>query len=162
MKTKTIVDATDATLETEEQAKIRELEERLAALEGKVDGNREGLDNDFHDLAVNDINDRNRVDALEERLAAAERALQTLSNTLHVIDATSLLSLYSLIKTDNLRQPNFTNNQDIIDSGCSDAINRMMKTVVKVNAAEAERKSKQTKAIKDMMEKQNVSADTSE
>ena len=77
------------------------------------------------------------VKELEERLAAAERALQILSNTLHVIDATSLLSLYSLIKTDNLRQPNFTNNQDIIDSGCSDAINRMMKTVMKVNAAES-------------------------
>ena len=78
-----------------------------------------------------------KVKELEERLAAAERALQILSNTLHVIDATSLLSLYSLIKTDNLRQPNFTNNQDIIDSGCSDAINRMMKTVMKVNAAES-------------------------
>ena len=78
-----------------------------------------------------------KVKELEERLAAAERALQILSNTLHVIDATSLLSLYSLIKTDNLRQPNFANNQDIIDSGCSDAINRMMKTVMKVNAAES-------------------------
>lgn len=77
---------------------------------------------------------------LESRLAAAEKALAILSNTLHVIDATSLLSLYSLIKTDNLRQPNFTNNQDIIDSGCSDAINRMMKTVMKVNAAESKEK----------------------
>lgn len=77
-----------------------------------------------------------KVKELEERLAAAERAIQILSNTLHVIDATSLLSLYSLIKTDNLRQPNFESNQDIVDSGCSDAINRMMKTVVKVNAAE--------------------------
>ena len=77
-----------------------------------------------------------RVLKLEDRLAAAEKALQVLSNTLHVIDATSLLALYSLIKTDNLRQPTFTNNQDIIDSGCSDAINRMMKTVMKVNAAE--------------------------
>ena len=84
-----------------------------------------------------------KVKELEERLAAAERALQILSNTLHVIDATSLLCLYSLIKTDNLRQPTFTNNQDIIDSGCSDAINRMMKTVVKVNAAEAKTKSEE-------------------
>lgn len=77
------------------------------------------------------------VELLEKRVAALEKAVQILSNTLHVIDATSLLSLYSLIKTDNLRQPNFANNQDIIDSGCSDAINRMMKTVMKVNAAEA-------------------------
>lgn len=84
-----------------------------------------------------------KVRELEERLAAAEKALQILSNTLHVIDATSLLCLYSLIKTDNLRQPTFTNNQDIIDSGCSDAINRMMKTVVKVNAAEAKTKSEE-------------------
>lgn len=83
-----------------------------------------------------------KVKELEERLAAAERALQILSNTLHVIDATSLLSLYSLIKTDNLRQPNFTNNQDIIDSGCSDAINRMMKTVMTVNANENGKKEK--------------------
>ena len=81
-----------------------------------------------------------KVKELEERLAAAERALQILSNTLHVIDATSLLSLYSLIKTDNLRQPNFANNQDIIDSGCSDAINRMMKTVMAVNANELKNK----------------------
>lgn len=100
MATKTIKD-TDATFETAEQAKIREL---------------------------------------EERLAAAEKALAVLSNTLHVIDATSLLSLYSLIKTDNLRQPTFTCNQDIVDSGCSDAINRMMKTVVKVNANEKKEK----------------------
>lgn len=75
--------------------------------------------------------------SLEERVAALEKALQVLSNTLHVVDATALLSLYSLIKTDNLRQPTFTNNQDIIDSGCSDAINRMMKTVQLVNAAES-------------------------
>ncbi len=81
-----------------------------------------------------------KVNELEERLVAAERALQILSNTLHVIDATSLLSLYSLIKTDNLRQPNFANNQDIIDSGCSDAINRMMKTVTTVNANELKNK----------------------
>lgn len=81
-----------------------------------------------------------KVKELEERLVAAERALQILSNTIHVIDATSLLSLYSLIKTDNLRQPNFTNNQDIIDSGCSDAINRMMKTVMTVNANELKNK----------------------
>ena len=80
-----------------------------------------------------------RVIQLEERLQAAERALSILSNTLHVIDATSLLCLYSLIKTDNLRQPNFTDNQDIIDSGCSDAINRMMKTVMEVNAAESKK-----------------------
>lgn len=76
------------------------------------------------------------MEKLEERVAALEKAVAILSNTLHVIDATSLLSLYSLIKTDNLRQPNFTNNQDIIDSGCSDAINRMMKTVTIVNANE--------------------------
>lgn len=76
------------------------------------------------------------MEKLEERVAALEKALDILSNTLHVIDATSLLSLYSLIKTDNLRQPNFESNQDIIDSGCSDAINRMMKTVTIVNANE--------------------------
>ena len=81
-----------------------------------------------------------KVKELEERLAAAEKAVAVLSNTLHVIDATSLLSLYSLIKTDNLRQPNFANNQDIIDSGCSDAINRMMKTVMTVNANELKNK----------------------
>lgn len=83
------------------------------------------------------MNDNNNIANLLERLVALEKAVAILSNTLHVIDATSLLSLYSLIKTDNLRQPNFANNQDIIDSGCSDAINRMMKTVMKVNAAES-------------------------
>lgn len=93
-----------------------------------------------------------KVKELEERLAAAEKAIAVLSNTLHVIDATALLSLYSLIKTDNLRQPNFESNQDIVDSGCSDAINRMMKTVMKVNAMEA--------ALKDL-EKQDAPTDTS-
>lgn len=80
------------------------------------------------------------VKELEERLAAAERAIAVLSNTLHVVDATALLSLYSLIKTDNLRQPDFKSNQDIIDSGCSDAINRMMKTVVIINGNEKNEK----------------------
>lgn len=88
---------------------------------------------------MSDLHNTNTIKELEERLAALEKAVAVLSNTLHVIDATSLLSLYSLIKTDNLRQPNFTNNQDIIDSGCSDAINRMMKTVMKVNAAESKK-----------------------
>lgn len=75
-------------------------------------------------------------DNINERLAALEKAVAVLSNTLHVVDATALLALYSLIKTDNLRQPTFTNNQDIIDSGCSDAINRMMKTISLVNVKE--------------------------
>ena len=89
--------------------------------------------------------------SLEERVAALEKALTILSNTLHVIDATSLLSLYSLISTQNLRQPNFTSNQDIIDSGCSDAINRMMKTVMKVNANELKnKKSKDNNGKEDL------------
>lgn len=70
-----------------------------------------------------------KVKDLEDRLAAAEKALAILSNTLHVIDAASLLAVYSLIKTDNLRQPDFKSKQDVIDSGCSDAITRMLKTV---------------------------------
>lgn len=85
------------------------------------------------------MNDNNNIANLLDRVVALEKAVQILSNTLHVIDATSLLSLYSLIKTDNLKQPTFTNNQDIIDSGCSDAINRMMKTVALVNAAESKK-----------------------
>lgn len=89
---------------------------------------------------MSDLHTTNTIKELEERLAALEKAVAILSNTLHVIDATSLLSLYSLIKTDNLRQPNFANNQDIIDSGCSDAINRMMKTVTTVNANELKNK----------------------
>lgn len=59
---------------------------------------------------------------LEERVAALERALVTLSNTLHVVDAAALLSVNSLIKSDNLHPLTFTSNQDIIDSGCSKAI----------------------------------------
>lgn len=89
---------------------------------------------------MSDLHTTNTIKELEDRLAALEKAVAILSNTLHVIDATSLLSLYSLIKTDNLRQPNFANNQDIIDSGCSDAINRMMKTVTTVNANELKNK----------------------
>ena len=85
------------------------------------------------------MNDNNNIAHILDRLAALEKAVQILSNTLHVIDATSLLCLYSLIKTDNLRQPTFKSNQDIIDSGCSDAINRMMKTVMEVNAAESKK-----------------------
>lgn len=77
--------------------------------------------------------------SLEERVAALEKALAILSNTLHVIDATSLLCLYSLISTQNLKQPNFQSNQDIIDSGCSDAINRIMKTVQLVQVAESKK-----------------------
>ena len=88
------------------------------------------------DTKVELIGTAEKVRELEDRVQALEKALVTLSNTLHVIDATSLLCLYSLIKTDNLRQPNFQSNQDIIDSGCSDAINRMMKTVINVNNKE--------------------------
>lgn len=66
---------------------------------------------------------------LEERLQAAERALSILTNTLHVVDAASLLAVYSLIQTNNLKQPAFKTKQDVIDSGCSDAITRMLKTV---------------------------------
>lgn len=76
------------------------------------------------------------LEDLKEELEALKKAVAVLSNTLHVIDATSLLCLYSLIQTNNLRQPSFESNQEIIDSGCSDAINRMMKTVMLVNANE--------------------------
>ena len=78
------------------------------------------------------------VKELEERLAAAEKALAVLSNTLHVIDATALLSLYSLIETKNLRQPKFTCNQDIVDSGCSKEISEMLETVTLVNKNEVQ------------------------
>lgn len=91
---------------------------------------------------INELDNSNILD-LQERVTALEKAVQVLSNTLHVVDATSLLSLYSLIKTDNLRQPNFESNQDIIDSGCSDAINRMMKTVTLVNANEKKNHGKE-------------------
>lgn len=70
-----------------------------------------------------------KIGELEERLVAAERALSILTNTLHVVDAASLLAVYSLVKTDSLRQPDFKSKQDVIDSGCSDAITRMLKTV---------------------------------
>lgn len=89
------------------------------------------------------------VKELQERLSSLENAVNILSNTLHVIDATSLLALYSLIKTDNLRQPSFESNQDIIDSGCSDAINRMLKTVTLVNANENRTKTEQTEQNQD-------------
>lgn len=92
------------------------------------------------------MNDNNNIAKILERLDALEKAVSVLSNTLHVIDATSLLALYSLIKTDNLRQPTFTNNQDIIDSGCSDAINRMMKTVMLVNANEKKNNGEEDKS----------------
>lgn len=59
---------------------------------------------------------------LKERVAALEKAVVTLSNTLHVVDAAALLSVNSLIKSDNLHPLTFTSNQDIIDSGCSKAI----------------------------------------
>lgn len=71
----------------------------------------------------------NDLEDLKERVTAIEKALVTLTNTLHVVDAASLLAVYSLIKTDNLRQPDFKSKQDVIDSGCSDAITRMLKTV---------------------------------
>lgn len=70
-----------------------------------------------------------KVNELEERLVAAEKALAILTNTLHVVDAASLLAVYSLIQTNNLKQPTFKSKQDVIDSGCSDAITRMLKTV---------------------------------
>lgn len=92
------------------------------------------------------------VKELEARLSALENAVNILSNTLHVIDATSLLALYSLIQTNNLRQPTFESNQDIIDSGCSDAINRMLKTVTLVNANETRTKTEQGNHHEDQAE----------
>lgn len=70
-----------------------------------------------------------KVEELTYRVVAAERALSILTNTLHVVDAASLLAVYSLIQTNNLKQPTFKSKQDVIDSGCSDAITRMLKTV---------------------------------
>lgn len=92
------------------------------------------------------------VKELEARLSSLENAVNILSNTLHVIDATSLLALYSLIQTNNLRQPSFKSNQDIIDSGCSDAINRMLKTVTLVNANENRTKTEQKDHHEDQAE----------
>lgn len=76
---------------------------------------------------------------LKQRVEELEKTVQMLSNTLHVVDGATLLAVYSLISTQNLRQPNFKTKQDIIDSGCSDAINRVMKTVTLVNLNEKKR-----------------------
>lgn len=79
------------------------------------------------------------IEDLTKRAAAIEKALVALTNTLHVVDAASLLAVYSLIKTDSLRQPDFKSKQDVIDSGCSDAITRMLKTVQVYMANEKEK-----------------------
>lgn len=79
------------------------------------------------------------LEDLTKRVVAAEKALAVLTNTLHVVDAASLLAVYSLIKTDSLRQPDFKSKQDVIDSGCSDAITRMLKTVQVYMANEKEK-----------------------
>ena len=63
-----------------------------------------------------------RVIQLEEKVTSLEKAVVSLSNTLHVVDAAALLSVNSLIKSDNLHPLTFTSNQEIIDSGCSKAI----------------------------------------
>jgi hypothetical protein len=83
-----------------------------------------------------------RVALLEGRLAAAEKALVTLSNTLHVVDAAALLSVNSLIKSDNLHPLTFTSNQEIIDSGCSKAIEDALKNANLVFKNERNRKKK--------------------
>ena len=80
------------------------------------------------------------LEDVTRRVIALEKALAVLTNTLHVVDAASLLAVYSLIKTDNLRQPDFKSKQDVIDSGCSDAITRMLKTVQVYMANEAKEK----------------------
>lgn len=98
--------------------KINELETRTidtAEFTGELSGTIEDL--------------TKKVEELTYRVVAAEHALSVLTNTLHVVDAASLLAVYSLIKTDSLRQPDFKSKQDVIDSGCSDAITRMLKTV---------------------------------
>lgn len=74
---------------------------------------------------------------LEERLVAAEKALAVLSNTLHVVDAASVLAVYSLIETGNLRQPAFKSKKDIIESGCSGAINEILGTIIEMNKADS-------------------------
>lgn len=98
--------------------KINELETRTidtAEFTGELSGTIEDL--------------TKKVEELTYRVVAAERALSILTNTLHVVDAASLLAVYSLIQTNNLKQPTFKSKQDVIDSGCSDAITRMLKTV---------------------------------
>ena len=97
---------------------IKDLNDRTINMAEKI----VDVGNDLEDLTK-------KVEELTYRVVAAEKALQILTNTLHVVDAASLLAVYSLIKTDNLRQPDFKSKQDVIDSGCSDAITRMLKTV---------------------------------
>lgn len=112
--------------------RINELEHRVDDLAMDLGGLVARFDEDGEQLPTQkDINelDNSSILDLQERVAAIERALVTLTNTLHVVDAASLLAVYSLIKTDSLRQPDFKSKQDVIDSGCSDAITRMLKTV---------------------------------
>lgn len=97
---------------------IKDLNDRTINMAEKI----VDVGNDLEDLTK-------KVEELTYRVVAAERALSILTNTLHVVDAASLLAVYSLIKTDSLRQPTFKSKQDVIDSGCSDAITRMLKTV---------------------------------
>ena len=82
---------------------------------------------------------------LEERVASLEKALVTLSNTLHVVDAAALLSVNSLIKSDNLHPLTFTSNQEIIDSGCSKAIEDALKNANLVFKNERDKNAKEDK-----------------
>ena len=107
---------------------IKDLNDRTINMAEKI----VDVGNDLEDLTI-------KVEELTYRVVAAEHALSILTNTLHVVDAASLLAVYSLIQTNNLKQPDFKSKQDVIDSGCSDAITRMLKTVQVYMANEAKK-----------------------
>lgn len=76
---------------------------------------------------------------LTERVAILEQMIYQQQQTIKVLDAASFLALYSLLHENKVYTPDFiSSKQDIIDTHVSEAINKMIEIINKVEENNAQ------------------------
>lgn len=91
-----------------------------------------------------------KVKTLEKEKAELEKTVATQNNIIQVLDSGVFLSVYSLLQDDKVEFPTVKTPEDVISTGVSENIGRMMEIIKSVNekAAEAAKTAKTEKKSK--------------
>ena len=72
---------------------------------------------------------------LTKRLIEAERIIVALLNTVRVLDAGTLVAIYSLIQDDKIKYPEIKNVSDIANTGVSEVTSKILEILSKAEGS---------------------------
>lgn len=80
-----------------------------------------------------------KIKTLEKEKAELAKTVTTQNKIIQVLDSGVFLSIYSLSQGESIKFPTVHTPEDVINTGVSDNINRMMEIINKVNQETAEK-----------------------